>query len=99
MIFVVFTFIVVAALVIGIYWVMLERPETREQGALLKRLRTAGPKAAKRIEFIKQAEKLSAVKSLDAVLSRTRGVAGSLQRQLTQADVQMTVGGLLLLSA
>jgi tight adherence protein B len=100
MIFVVVTFILVAALVMGIYWVMLERPETREQGALLKRLRSAtGPKAAKRIEFIKQAEKLSAVKSIDAVLNRTKGVAGHLQRLLTEADVNLTVGGLLLLSA
>jgi tight adherence protein B len=100
MVFVVGTFVVVMLLVLGIYWIMLERPETREQGALMKRLRaTAGSKAAKRIDFVKQAEKLSALKSLDAVLARTKGVAGSLQKLLTQADMQMTVGGLLLTSA
>jgi tight adherence protein B len=94
------TFIVVAAVVVGIYWVMLERPETREQDQLQKRLRSAaGPKGAPRVAFVRETEKLSALKALDAVLSRTSGVTGSLQRQIAQADVRMTVGGLLLASA
>ncbi len=33
------TFILVMGLVVGIYWVMMERPEAREQGELRKRLR------------------------------------------------------------
>src|SRR5262249_54510856 len=87
-------------LVLGIYWFMLERPEAREQGQLRKRLRAASaPALGKRIDFVKQAEKLSAVKSLDVALAHTRGVATSLQRLITQADVQMTVGGLVLASA
>jgi tight adherence protein B len=101
MLFAAVTFIGVVVLVVGIYWVMLERPEMREQGELLKRLRVgAGSlKGAKRIDFVKQAEKLSAVKSLDAVLARTSVVTGSLQRLIAQADVKMTVGSLLLASA
>jgi tight adherence protein B len=100
MMFVVATFVGVLLLVLGIYWVMLERPENREQGQLRKRLRVAAAsRMAARIDFVKQAERLSAVKSLDAVLARTRGAAGWLQRLLTQADVKLTVGGLLLTSA
>lgn len=100
MLFVAVTFVGVLLLVLGVYWVMLERPEARELGALRKRLRAAaGPKGAKRIDFVKQVEKLSAVKGLDAALARTSGVANSLQRLITRADVQMTVGGLLLASA
>ena len=41
MLFVAGTFIGVVVLVIGIYWLMFERPETREQGKLRKRLRAA----------------------------------------------------------
>jgi tight adherence protein B len=99
MLFVGITFIVVVALVVGIYWFMLERPETREQDELRKRLRVAGPRGAKRVEFVKQADKLSALKALDGMLSRTTGLTGSLQRRLAQADSKTTVGGLLLTSA
>jgi tight adherence protein B len=99
MLFVGATFIVVVALVVGIYWLMLERPETREQDELLKRLRVAGPRGAKRVEFVKEADKLSALKALDSVLSRTTGLTGSLQRRIAQADMKTTVGGLLLMSA
>ncbi len=94
------TFIGVVVLVLGIYWIILERPETRELGQLRKRLRAAAvPALAKRLDFVKQAEKLSAVKSLDVALAHTRGVASSLQRLIAQADVHMTVGGLVLASA
>jgi tight adherence protein B len=100
MLFVAATFVGVLVLVVGIYWFMLERGEAREQGALLKRLRAAtGSKPAKRIDFVKQAEKLSAVKGLDAALARTTVLASSLQRLIARADVQMTVGSLLLVSA
>src|SRR5690349_11423302 len=99
MIFVLATFVGVLLLVLGIYWIMLERPETREQGALQKRLRASTASGfAKRIDFVKHAEKLSAVKSLDAVLAHTRGITTSVQRLIAQADAQMTVGGLLLVS-
>jgi tight adherence protein B len=100
MIFAGATFIVVMALVVGIYWVLMERPEAREQGELQKRLRSAsGIKGAARIDFVKQAEKLSGLKAFDALLTRTSGIGGSLQRLIAQADLQITVGGLLLMSA
>ena len=100
MLFVIGTFVGVLVLVVGIYWLTIERPEAHEQGKLRKRLRAAvGPKTAKRIDFLKEAEKLSAVKSLDAALARTDRIAGSLQKLLARADVKLTVGGLLLASA
>ena len=100
MLFVAGTFIGVVVLVTGIYWLMFERSETREQGKLRKRLRAAvGPKAARRIGFVKEAEKLSAVKGLDAALARTSRMSGSLQQLLARADMKLTVGGLLLASA
>jgi tight adherence protein B len=99
MIFAAATFIVIAALVVGIYWVMMERPEAREQGELQKRLRAAtGPRGAARIDFVKEAEKTSGLKAFDALLARASVLTGSLQRLLAQADMKTTVGGLLLLS-
>lgn len=94
------TFIVILGLVIGIYWAMIERPETREQGQLLKRLRAAtASRSAKPVDFVKQAEKLSSVKPLDALLAHTKAIASPLQRLIAQADVKMTVGTLILISA
>jgi tight adherence protein B len=98
MLFVIGTFAAVVILVIGIYWAMFERSEAREQQTLRKRLRVTGPKAAKQINFVKEAEKLSAVKSLDGVLSKVSGMATPLQQLLARADMRLTVGGLLLTS-
>jgi tight adherence protein B len=79
---------------------MMERSESREQGELQKRLRAAaGPKGSARIDFVKEVEKLSGLKAFDAVLAHTSGIAGSLQRLIAQADMKMTVGGMLLVSA
>src|SRR5262245_24208575 len=100
MLLVVGTFIGIAVLVTAIYWIMFERSEVREQGELRKRLRgSVGKKAAKRIEFVKAVEKLSAVKPLEAALGRTAGITKPLQQQLARADMKLTVGGLLLASA
>jgi tight adherence protein B len=100
MLLVVGTFIGIAALVTGIYWLMFERSETREQVKLRKRLRAAGgPKAAKKLGFVREAEQLSAVKGLDAALARATRMSGWLQQLLARADMKLTVGGLLLASA
>lgn len=99
MIFAAVTFILVVALIVGIYWVMMERPEAREQGELKKRLRSAGPKGAARIDFIKKAEDLSGFKALDAVLARATLLTGSLKRLIERADAKISVTGLLFLSA
>ena len=99
MLFVAGTFIGVAILVTGIYWLMFERSETREQDKLRKRLRAgAAPKAAKKIGFVKEAEKLSAVKGLDAALARASRLSGFLHQLLARAGMRLTVGGLLLTS-
>lgn len=99
MIFAAITFILIMALIVGIYWVMMERPEAREQGELRKRLRGTGPKGAARIEFIKKAENLSGFKALDTLLARTNVLTGSLERKIAQADAKISVTGLLFLSA
>jgi tight adherence protein B len=99
MIFAASTFIGVMVLVTGIYWLMFERSEARDQAKLHKRLRAAGgPKAARKIRFVRDAEKLSAVYGLDLALTRANKVSGALRQLLTRADVKLTVGGLLLAS-
>jgi tight adherence protein B len=100
MVFVIGTFVGILVLIIGIYWLLIERPEARDQGKLRKRLRAVvGTKMAKRVDFLKEADRLSAVQSLNAALARTDRLAGSLQKLLARADVKLTVGGLLLASA
>ena len=100
MVYVAATFVIVLALVLGLHWVMIGRPEALERGKLHKRLRTSlGQGPAKRIDFVKQVEKLSAVKGLDVVLAHTSGVTSSLQRLIARADMQVTVGQLVMTSA
>ncbi len=98
MVYVAATFVGILVIVLGIYWALIERPEARAQGELRLRLRAGALKAERRVDIVKRAEKLSAVKGLDTLLSRSSGVVTSMQRQIALADVQMTVGGLLLAS-
>ncbi|HZM95096.1 MAG TPA: type II secretion system F family protein [Vicinamibacterales bacterium] len=100
MLFVALTFVGILALVTGTYWVLFERSESREQGQLRNRLRAAvGQKIAKRIDFLKDTEKQSAITSLDAALERSDRIAGPLKKLLARADMKLSVGGLLLISA
>jgi tight adherence protein B len=78
---------------------LVVRPEQRTQTAVLKRLKVGRKPAAVRTELIKAAERLSAIPSVDAALTRSRDVLGPVERLLAQADSQLTVGAFLTLCA
>ena len=97
MILIVGTFVGILALVLVPYWLLVLKPEQSAQRAILKRLKVSRQPAAVRTELIKAAERLSAVPSVDAALSRGRDMLGPIERLLTQSDSSLTVGSFLLI--
>jgi tight adherence protein B len=98
--FVLLTFCLVLGIIFGAYYVFVLRPETLEQAALRKRLRGSTPAGTAPVGALERpADRLSGVRALNAVLSRTSGISGPLERLITQSGLKVTVGTLLLASA
>jgi tight adherence protein B len=92
------TFIVVVALVYGLYWAFVERAQTEEQAALRKRLRRPSPKAGIEAALLKERERLSDVGLLDRVLSRSGRLVAPMQRTIAQSGLNITVSTVILAS-
>ncbi len=98
--FVIGTFVGIVAIVFGLYWFLIDRPESQEGTAVRKRLR-----GATRASLLRQAviargeERLSDVGLFDRLLSHQRTFFGPLQMLISQAGVNVTVGTVLLSSA
>lgn len=93
-------FIGVLGLVFGAYWVFVLRQDQSEDAALQKRLQPDRiTKVTKEARILRPVEQLSGVAQLNTLLGRMGRFTDPLQRDLTQAGLQMTVGTLLLSSA
>lgn len=91
------TFGVVFGLVVGMYWLFVLRIDQAEGVALRKRLKAeAEPAARKEFRILKPAEKLSAVVTLNNLLTQMERVVAPLQLDLSQAGMTITVATLLL---
>ncbi len=96
---VVVIFIAVFGLVLGAYWLFVLRSDQSEDAALKKRLQPDRvSKIAKEARILRPIEQLSGVTQLNTLLGRASRFTDPLQRDLTQAGLQMTVGTLLLSS-
>ncbi len=99
MLIVVFTFIVVLAIVLGAYFALVVRPESFERSTLLSRLGTrSGAGVGKAVQLERQEKRLSNVRAMQAMLSRAKGVSGPLERLVTQSGLKITVGSLVMSS-
>jgi tight adherence protein B len=98
MVFVLATFVIVLAIILGIYWLMLVRPETAEESAVLARV-GGTTKAAKTAALLKAPQRLSDMHSLDYLLARAGRVVQPLQRSLDQSGLKVTLGTIVLASA
>lgn len=98
---VILTFILILGIVFGTYWMLLVRPEQRAQSVLRKRLAgsRSGITAGTVGNLERPAQRLSHVGALEKVLARTAGLSGPLDRLITQADVKISVGTLVMASA
>jgi tight adherence protein B len=90
------TFVGVLAIVGGIYWLVIERPEAQEEGEVRKRLRKSEVKATLVRALAKDPDRLSDVGAIDRMLSRAGDAFGPLQLLVQQSGMKMTVSTLLL---
>ena len=100
MIIVALTFVGILVLVLGAYWGFVLRFDQADDAALQKRLKADTPAGdiPKKVRILKPVEQLSSVSQLNSVLGRMGRISGPLQRDLTQAGMQITVGTVLLSS-
>jgi tight adherence protein B len=90
------TFALSLALVLGLYWLFVLRPETDSRQAVTRRLRKERDPSSQRIDLIRQVKRLSSIPVLEATLAKTGLASGRLQQLLDSADVTVTIGRFLL---
>ena len=93
------SFVVLLTGVLGVYWLLIVRPEAHAQQAFWRRLRVKGPSREVRSKLLKQAQQLSALPSLDATLRRGENMLRPVELLIEQSGNRMTVAAFLLLSA
>jgi tight adherence protein B len=95
------TFFLILGIVLGAYYAFVLRAERDDRSKLLGRL--AGPKAASQLlkagDLERPTDRLSSVQSVQAILSRAKGVSGPLERLILQSGLNITVGALVMTSA
>jgi tight adherence protein B len=89
------SFVVTLALILGIYWAFVVRPEQQTQHALRRRLSVSGRPGKVRAELLKRARQLSAVPAFDQLLSRGRARLRPTELLIEQSGSRMTVGAFL----
>jgi tight adherence protein B len=98
MAFVLATFGIVLGIIVGVYWLLVVRPEMAEEAAVRARIgRTAH--AGKTAVLLKGPERLSDVRTLDVLLARAGRLLQPLQRTIAQSGLKVTLGTILLASA
>jgi tight adherence protein B len=98
MIFMAGTFVLVLGIVYGLYWLFVERGEAEEHSALKKRLKRPTTKSIVNEALLRDRERLSEMGAFDAVLARMGRITDPMQRTISQAGLQVTVGTVLLAS-
>ena len=91
-------FVAVVAVILGAYYTLVVRDEDREQRQLRKRVRAGGSRTAKHLGLIREAERLSRVGPVAALLARAQGVTQPVQTLIDQSAVKMTVGTFVLVT-
>ena len=89
-------FVVIAASLLGPYWLFVVRPEQQSRRVLFKRLKMARARPLMRASLLKTAERLSAIPAIDAALMRSRQSLGPVERLVEQSGSGMTVATFLL---
>lgn len=89
-------FLAVLAIVLGSYNLFVTRPEQQEQRKLRKRIKGTSRARLVRSALVKEAERLSSVVAVEAVLARVTSVVTPIQRLIEQSGLRLTVGTFLL---
>jgi tight adherence protein B len=93
------TFVVSLAIVLGIYWAFIVRPETNVSRKLHKRLKPDTPTTAPGGGTLaRRPPPMSAVKGLDAILGRSGRLLDPMRRTLEDSGLTVTLGVIFLAS-
>jgi len=93
------TFVLVAGIVLGMFWAFVLRPERLAESALRRRMRTAQPGREKvYLGVQREVERLSNVPVINHLLASRGRLVVPIQRLIEQADVKATVGVVVLSS-
>jgi tight adherence protein B len=95
---VIVSFVLLMAVILGAYYAFVIRPEEHQQRAFWRRLKAKAPTREVRSNLLKQAQRLSALPSLDAALRRGGGLLQPVELLIEQSGTRMTVGAFLLIS-
>jgi len=94
------TFVGVLAIVLGVYWIFVVRPERQEHRKVRLRLKIGQVvSAARRATLSREVKPQSTIPGLDRLLRRSGRLVSPLNRLIEQADSRLTVGLFLLVSA
>ena len=93
---VVITFLTILALVLGMYYLFVVRPEDDDRQKLLRRLGKTGASASKIGDLERPVQRLSQVLILNRLLTRAQKFSGPLDALVTQSGLRITVGTLVL---
>jgi tight adherence protein B len=97
--FVLGTFVLVLGIVGGLYWALIDRPESQEATSLRRRLKKAVQPGKLTTALLNAPDRLSDVGMFDRLLSRSGQVAVPLQRLIQQSGLKVTVGTVILCCA
>lgn len=90
------TFVVCAAIVLGIYWMFIVRLEGKAARALRRRLTPVAEDRPAHTDLTKQDAPLSALKVFDAALGRSGRLLDPVKRSLADSGLSWTIGAVLL---
>jgi tight adherence protein B len=99
MIFVLGAFVLSLALVLGIYWMFVVRPEQEVQDAFWRRLKSKAHVRSVNTGLLRHVKHLSSVPTFDSLLTRGRAGLRPVELLIEQSGVRMTVGTFLVGSA
>jgi tight adherence protein B len=92
------TFGLCLAIVLGAYWVFVVLPEDKASRKLRRRLKPGTTETPGREALTRRAAPMSAVKGLDAALSRSGRLIDPLRRTVEQSGLSITIGVIVLAS-
>ena len=92
------TFVLSLALILGVYWLLVVRPEEESRDQVEKRLKASRPKVVREeaSRLVVDAPQVSSIPTLQHLLARAGGLVPRIQLLLDSADVKTTVSRFLL---
>jgi len=99
MLFALVTFAIVFAIIFGIYWVVVARPEEAEASAVRARIKKADKAGKLAAALLRSPDRLSDLGMLDRLLVRSGRLVHPLQLTIEQSGLNVTLGTIVLASA